>query len=266
MLKRIFPGGAALPLTMAFVAFLAMTGVAEAAVGDVSTAAGTGAVGAADGPGASATFYSPTGVVTDSFGNIFVADQGNNVIRRITPSGVVSTFAGSGSSGNTDAVGPAASFNGPFALAIDSTNTLFVSDRGNQLVRKVTAAGLVSTLAGSGASASVDGLGVAASFIGPEGIALDSAGNVFVVDTSNSGDSTVRKITPGGLVSTFAGSGTIGYADGQGTAAMFYSAQGVVIDATDSLYITDIRNDDDDIAEHGSAPHRWTRVPGSNDL
>ena len=229
-------------IAIVVLALLASTVRATAATGDVSTLAGSGLAGATDGAGSTATFSSPSGVVTDSFGNVFVADQGNNVIRKITPGGIVSTFAGSVIAGNSDGLGAAASFNGPFALAIDATNTLYVSDRQNLTIRKITPAGLVSTFAGSGVSGTVDGLGSLASFVGPNGIAVDGTGNVFLADTSNNGDSTIRKITPAGLVSTFAGSGTIGFADGQGTAAMFYSAEGVVIDSGNNLFVTDIRN------------------------
>ncbi len=215
---------------------------ADANAGDVSTLAGAGTLGAQDGVGSSATFFGPSGVVVDSFGNVFVADQGNNEIRKVTPGGVVSTFAGSTVPGSADGQGIAASFNGPFALAIDPADTLYVSDRAGFLIRKITPAGLVSTFAGSGAAASVDGLGVAASFVGPNGIALDSSGNVFVADTDNQGNSAIRKITPGGLVSTFAGSGTAGYADLQGTAAMFHNADEIVIDSGNNLFVTDTLN------------------------
>src|SRR5260221_591101 len=150
-----------------------------------------GFFGSADGTGAAASFNFPSSVATDSASNVYVAD-GNHSIRKVTPAGVVSTLAGtSGVSGSTDAAGAAASFNSPAGVATDSTGNVYVADSGNSTIRKITPAGVVSTLAGSAALfGSADGTGAAASFNFPFGIAADSAGNVYVADLDNS---TIRK-------------------------------------------------------------------------
>jgi serine/threonine protein kinase, bacterial len=237
-----------LPRTLAALGFsligLAVVGApsAQATAADVSTLAGSGAVGNVDGQGSAASFSGPGGVAVDPAGNVFVGDQGNNVVRKITPGGLVTTFAGSGAAGAADGLGNVATFEGPYAIAIDGANNLYVTDRGNFLIRKITPSGLVSTLAGSGAAGAADGQGVAASFRGPTGIVVDSSGNLFVADTDNASQSTIRKVTAGGFVSTFAGSGAIGYVDGVGTAAMFYLVSGLAIDSSDNLFVADTRN------------------------
>ncbi len=218
-------------------------GLAQAAVGDVSTLAGSGAQGKADGQGVAATFTFPTGVSSDSFGNLYVAEQSNNVIRKITPSGLVSTFAGSGVSGKGDGQGVAATFSGPNKTAVDSANNVYVTDKQNFLIRKITPGGLVSTFAGSALAGTADGLGTAASFLGGfGGITVDAGGNVYVTDSPDFGGSFIRKISPAGLVSTLAGSATTGYADLLGAAARFGAAQEIVVDSTNNLYVADFQN------------------------
>jgi hypothetical protein len=173
--------------------------------GVVTTLAGLAdATGNADGTGAAARFYFPFDVSVDSTGNVYVADTFNNTIRKITPVGVVTTLAGTaGVKGSADKTGAAASFLNPFGIATDGTGNVYVADTGNNTIRKITSAGVVTTLAGkAGVTGSVDGTGVAASFNSPEAITVDSAGNVYVADTGNS---TVRKITPGGVVTTVVG-------------------------------------------------------------
>ena len=175
------------------------------AAGVVTTLAGTvGAVGHADGPAAIASFALPTGVTVDSLGNVFVADQSNSTIRKVTPDGVVTTLAGSaGNVGHADGTGIAASFNRPFGLTLDSVGNMYVADTGNSTIRKITAAGVVTTLAGTaGSIGHADGTGVGASFNGPTAVAVDSAGDVFVADQANS---TIRKITAAGTTTTVAG-------------------------------------------------------------
>ena len=153
--------------------------------GLVTTFAGSGTRGSSDGTGASASFYFPMGLAVDSSGNVYVADEANNLIRKITPTGVVSTFAGSGSRGSTNGTGTEASFNGPIGIALDSSGNVYVSDNGNHLIRKITSAGVVSTLAGTGSQGFENGEGTAASFYSPNGISVDSTGNVYVADTYN---------------------------------------------------------------------------------
>src|SRR5439155_1385320 len=146
----------------------------------VTTLAGTaGSVGSADGTGAAASFNFPSGVATDSAGNVYVADTSNNTIRKITPAGVVTTLAGTaGTTGSTDATGAAASFNFPQGVATDSAGNVYVADTLNNTIRKITPAGVVSTLAGTAGTGSADGTGAAASFNSPVGVATDNAGNV----------------------------------------------------------------------------------------
>jgi sugar lactone lactonase YvrE len=158
--------------------------------GVVSTLAGS-TYGFADGIGINASFKHIFGVSVDSTGNVYVADTYNNMIRKITPDGVVSTLAGS-TPGSTDATGTNAKFNSPNGLAVDSIGNVYVADSGNNKIRKITPDGVVSTLAGSGLRGSEDGIVTAASFNSPNGVALDSKGNIYVADINNK---KIRKIT-----------------------------------------------------------------------
>lgn len=151
---------------------------------------------------------------------------------------VVSTLAGSATHGNADGQGGAASFNSPTGVAVDSAGTVYVADGGNHRIRKVTSVGLVTTLAGS-TLGFADGQGAAAQFSSPHDVAVDADGNVYVADKNNH---RVRRITPGGLVSTLAGS-TSGFADGQGAAARFNTLHGLCWDAAQSrLLVADTDN------------------------
>src|SRR5208283_139776 len=157
--------------------------------GEVSTIAGlAGTSGSADGTGSSALFNGPFGVAVDSSGNVYVADADNNTIRKVTSSGVVTTIAGlAGSSGGADGTGGTATFDSPSALTIDSSGKLYVADTGNFTIRVVVpSTGVVSTLAGvAGTSGSSDGLGSAALFFQPAGIAADNNGDLYIADTDN---------------------------------------------------------------------------------
>jgi len=247
----------------------------------VTTLAGSGSTGSANGTGTAASFNFPKGLATDSFGNVYVADQGNHLIRKITPDGVVSTVAGSGHAGSSDDFGTDASFSSPADVALDKAGNIYVADEGNFLVRKIfMPSGYVYTLAGTGSLGSANGYGTAASFAGPSGIDVDDLGNVYVADPSNF---QVRKITPGGLVSTFktysfsgnwsiavdksgnvyvsdvyayqilkitpsgmvstlAGSGSEGSADGTGTAASFNLIYEIALDTAGNLMVADAWN------------------------
>ena len=214
-----------------------------AAGGAVSTFAGTaGTNGSGDGAGVNAMFYGPQGIALDSAGNLYVADSANAVIRKINPSGFVSTLAGSpGYYGPDDGMGSGARFYQPTGIAVDSAGYVYVSDSGNQTIRKITPGGAVTTLAGSvGNAGSADGTNTDARFNGPTGIAVDSAGNVYVSDFYNH---TVRKVTPGGAVSTIAGLGGVwGNADGMNSAARFFEPAAVAVDPAGKVYVADSGN------------------------
>jgi sugar lactone lactonase YvrE len=207
----------------------------------VTTLAGSGEKGDTDGSAAAATFNGPEGVAVDTGGNVYVADFGNDAIRKVTPAGVVTTLAGLGTPGNADGTGSAASFNGPEGVAVDSAGNVYVADYGNNEIRKISSAGVVTTLAGSGAQGKADGTGSAASFNGPEGVAVDSAGNVYVAD---SGNNEIRKISSAGVVTTLAGSGAQGNADGIGRGASFDGPEGVAVDSAGNVYVGDEFNNE----------------------
>ncbi len=264
--------------------------------GIVSTIAGTGVAGYADGAGNVAKFNYPTGVAVDRTGNLYVADNQNQRIRKINTSGVVSTLAGSGFRGFSNGTGTAASFRYPFGIAVDASGNVYVADRSNHSIRKITTARVVSTFAGTGNIGVTNGTGTDASFNEPAGIAIDTSGNLIIADRQNhrirkisptrvvttiagsgltgegngsflNGDLAtsrfsiptavavdragnifvaeehnrrVRKITPAGVVSTLAGSGSQTFANGTGTSASFSQPMGISIDALGNLYLADM--------------------------
>ena len=169
--------------------------------GVVTTLAGGGSVGGTasghdNSTGTTATFNSPIGVAVDALGNVYVADTSNNLIRKITPAGVVTTLAGGGSvegtaPGHADGTGTSATFNSPRGVAVDALGNIYVVDNSNNLIRKITPAGVVTTLAGGGSVGYADGTGTRATFNLPIGVAVDALGNVYVAD---SGNNLIRKI------------------------------------------------------------------------
>ncbi|MDD5762115.1 MAG: hypothetical protein PHP88_06335, partial [bacterium] len=210
--------------------------------GAVTTLAGTaGSSGSTDGTGTAARFSSPYGITTDGT-YLYVADSGNNTIRKIViSSGAVTTLAGTaGYSGYADGTGAAARFYIPYGITMDG-NYLYVADSGNNTIRKIViSSGAVTTLAGTaGSSGSTDGTGTAARFYDPYGITTDGT-YLYVVD---SGNNTIRKIViSSGAVTTLAGTaGYSGYADGTGTAARFHDSYGITTDDT-NLYVADSGN------------------------
>jgi hypothetical protein len=212
--------------------------------GTVSTLAGTaGIVGNANGTGAAASFFYPAGVAATSGGTVYVADTGNHLVRAVAPGGAVSTLAGSaGQQGSIDGTGTAARFSYPYGVASDGSGHVYIADHGNDTIRMTTAGGVVTTIAGDpGVTGSANGTGAAARFSGPAGLAADGNGNVYVAD---SGNSTIRKIAPGAVVTTLAGqAGTTGTNDGAGTAAQFNSPAGIAVDSSGNVYVADMNND-----------------------
>jgi len=182
-----------------------------------------------DGTGGAARFYRPSGVAVDTAGNLYVADSRNNTIRKITPGRAVTTVAGSPlQAGSSDGTGSAARFSWPRGVAVDNAENVYVADSLNSTIRKITPDGAVTTLAGSaGQRGRIDGIGSAARFAEPSGVAVDTAGNLYVADTANN---KIRKITPAGVVSTLADN------------ALFYYPSGVAVDRAGNVYVADTNN------------------------
>jgi sugar lactone lactonase YvrE len=189
-----------------------------------------------DGVGAAARFSEPRDVAVDGAGNVYVADQANASIRKITSAGVVTTFVGAKAPGSEDGAGAAERLLSPSGLAVDGAGNLYVADQLNHTIRKITDTGVVTTLAGAaGMSGSQDGAGATARFNFPIDVAVDGSGNVYVADQGNQ---TIRKITPGGVVSTLAGSADMsGFEDGTGAEARFADPGALAIDSAGVLYV-----------------------------
>jgi sugar lactone lactonase YvrE len=184
----------------------------------------------------------PTSVAVDAAGNVFVADNGGAAIRRIAADGSLTTFAGKrDTTGGEDGKGSAARFAKPRGIAIDRDGTLYVADEANHNIRKITADGVVTTLAGAaGQAGAVDATGTNARFNAPRAIAVDAAGNVFVADTDNQ---TIRKITPDGAVTTIAGKpGEPGTTDGRRDHARFSGPRGIAVDRAGNVFVADSDN------------------------
>ena len=178
------------------------------------------------------SFRNPVGLAVDASGNIYVADYGNNLIRKISTTGVVSTIAGDSTrSGSSDGTGTNASFNGPAGIAVDASGNLYITDSGNNLIRKINNSGLVSTIAGGDTLAMANGNGAAASFFQPLGISLDSEGNLYVADAGNNA---IRLISPTGAVSTFS--------TNLDTTSLFNNPTGVAVDAENNVFVANYLN------------------------
>ena len=207
--------------------------------GVVTTLAGSGTTGHADGMGTSAQFNAPHGVAVDQNGFVYVADRDNHRIRKISPSGMVTTLAGNGIPGNIDGLGGNAQFNLPIGIAVDQSGNLYVGGNLDSKIRKITPSGMVTTLAGSGLPGFSDGSGNATQFNQPYGVAVDASGNVYVADRANH---RIRKVTPAGQVTTLAGSGSPGFADGGGATAQFNHPSSIALDDQGNVYIGDANN------------------------
>jgi sugar lactone lactonase YvrE len=208
--------------------------------GVVTTIAGAvSQIGPVDGTGPGARFGAASGAAVDAAGNLYVSEWTSHVIRKVTPAGVVTTIAGKADqSGNVDGTGDAARFFQPNGLAIDGDGNLYVADTINCTIRKVTPAGVVTTVAGlAGSAGHVDGDAATARFRRPMGVARDASGNMYVADSFNS---VIRKITPAGVVSTLAGQpGIKGSTDGVGAAAQFRTPTSLAVDAAGFIYVAD---------------------------
>jgi len=204
---------------------------------DVSTYAGTESPGFNDGNADVARFKEAGGgIVADARGNIYVADTYNNRIRKVSLSGEVTTIAGNGTAGFNNGNGGTAQFFNPGGIAIDQQGNLYISDRGNYRIRRITPGGQVSTFAGSGLQGDEDGTAALARFNAPLDLVIDNEGNLYVTDNHR-----IRKISAQGVVSTVAGS-TPGYADGDGVSAKFYYPAGMGLDAQGNIYVGDLLN------------------------
>jgi sugar lactone lactonase YvrE len=198
--------------------------------GAVTTFAGTANVnGSANGTGSGALFFQPAGIVIDALGNLLVADYSNGMIRKITPAGVVTTYAGqTPHEGHADGTAAQATFCYPYGIVADSAGNLYVSDTLNYVIRKIAMDGTVTTLAGkAGTAGASNGTGQSATFSYPQAMAIDAGGNLYVTDLLNR---SVRKVTPAGVVSTFATS--FG-------APSFQELAGVAVDSSGNVYVTD---------------------------
>src|SRR5437667_340912 len=230
--------------TMIAVALAAIQSLAQSTYEPYTftTLAGGGGFVSADVAGNAAQFNLPTGVTVDGAGNVYVSDTFNHVIRKVAPTGEVTTLAGlAGSTGSANGTGSGARFYFPNDVAVDIADNVYVADESNQTIRKVTPAGEVTTLAGlAGSPGSANGTGSNARFNYPAGVAVDSAGNFYMADNDNH---TIRMVSPVGtnwVVTTLAGLARHpGSADGTGDAARFFGPFDVAVDRAGNLYVAD---------------------------
>jgi len=234
------------------------------AAGIITTVAGNGASNAQSGQGAfsgdggpatSAGLNGPFGVAVDAAGDLFISDLYNNRVRKVSASGTITTVAGNGTQGFTGDGGPAtaAQIAQPYGIAVDGSGNLFFADFGNTRVRKVSASGTITTVAGNGTPGFTgDGkTGTAAELNYPKGIALDASGNLFIADSANS---LIRKLSASGIMTTVAGTGDFGYTGdgGPATSAKLYFPRGVAVDAAGNVFIADLNSVIREVSASGS--------------
>jgi sugar lactone lactonase YvrE len=206
------------------------------AAGQVATLAGSD-LGIVNGNGASAQFRHPFSIALDANANIFTTDVDDPRIRKTTPGGDVSTYAGSAVSGMRDGEADSARFGEETTICTDAQGNIYAADAQNNRIRKISVSGQVTTIAGTGEAGFRNGSATTAQFNFPSGIAIDRQGNLYVADGLNY---CIRKITPAGDVSTYAGTNTAGYTDGDAATARFTYAVDVVIDGDGNLYVLDL--------------------------
>jgi len=205
-------------------------------------ATGTGGYTGDGGQAKLAELYAPTGVFYDGAGNVYIADRGNNVVRKVNTAGVISTFAGTHVAGNSGDNGPAdaAKLNMPFSVATDKSGNVFISDYGNNVIRKVNPTGTISTYAGTGTSgySGDGGAASAARLSGPEGIAVDTSGNLYIADANNNA---IRVVSTTGMITTIAGNGTGGHTGDGGPAvnATLNAPAAVAVNLYGQVFIAD---------------------------
>jgi len=212
--------------------------------GTITTLAGGGVAIGDNGPPSQAKLSFPWSVAVDAQGGVLIADSFNNRIRRVAPDGrTITTIAGVGVAGFSGDAGPATSarLSAPRAVAVDGSGRIYFSDTGNNRVRFINSAGTIQTLAGGGAALGDNGPATGATLNNPRGLAIDLAGNVYIADSFNN---RVRRVAPGGTITTVAGTGTAGFSGDGDLAAMaqLNTPQGVAIDAAGNLYIADVEN------------------------
>jgi sugar lactone lactonase YvrE len=200
----------------------------------VTTFAGSGLEDTTSGVGTVAGFAFPTKITQDKDGNLYTLDIEDLRVRKISSSGLVTVVAGSGEHGFADGRAETAKFGVSEGISVDSMGNIYISDNQNKRIRKISITGDVNTIAGNGKDKYVNGNADTASFFSPTGIVIDRSGNLFVADYNR-----VRKITPGGIVSTFAGNDTTGYKDGNADIARFTFINDIVIDDQGNIYATD---------------------------
>jgi uncharacterized repeat protein (TIGR01451 family) len=214
--------------------------------GVIHTVAGTGSFGFSGdgGPATSARFNAPLGIAVEAGGNLYIADNYNGRVRKVTPDGVIQTVVGRDTNGFSGDGGPAASalFNSPFGIAVDTAGNLYIADYMNNRVRKVTPDRVISTVAGNGifGFAGDGGPATSAQLRSPTSVAVDAAGNLYIGDRGNN---RVRKVTPDGVIRTIAGDGSEGFRGdgGPATSASLSSLiYGITVDAGGNLYIADL--------------------------
>jgi trimeric autotransporter adhesin len=243
-----YPVGVALDIAgNLFIADQGNSVIRKVSLGTITTVAGNNEVGYSGdgGMATNATLYAPAGITLDNSENLYIADQGNSRIRLVNAAGTITTFAGNGTTGYTGDNGPvaAATLNKPSGVVEDGAGNLYIVDTGNNAIRKVTSTGTITTVVGNGTAGYTgdDGPAATATLNAPYGVNIDTAGNLYIADSKNN---VVRMVTTAGVITTVAGDGTSGFSGdgGQPTSATLNNPQGVALDTQGNLYISDQAN------------------------